>query len=163
MKYVRLKPGSFWYHGSAERYPTHVPPCSFFSKGKGLAARFIEQPGIPRILIAQSYITTRLVASPRLLDLTDEKTHAAYTSMTKTEGRSVWLPEGDYGERAWVFCNSGVDADGYRNTLGIMLIDPDKFLVYGRPVQFSVVQVRQWRELSKRWERAARGLEPPGK
>ena len=72
---IAVQPGKTYYHGSVERR-TSAPPCSFFTPRKGLASRYVYEPGSSTSYeIAKWILPARLRRPSLFIDIGDRRTY----------------------------------------------------------------------------------------
>jgi hypothetical protein len=138
---IAVQPGRTYYHGSVERR-TSAPPCSFFAEAKGLASRYVYEPGAESTYEISKWILPARLSRPALfIDASDhevrEELHAAVARFLPYREKHY---EADW---AWAFCQARDELfpgyQGLYNTLGryasLVVFEPDVLMRYGRPVR----------------------------
>ena len=134
---IVVQPGRY-YHGSVERRTT-APPCSFFAAARGLASRFIYEPGKEGYEIARWILPAQLTRPALFINQSAPGVYEALQAAIES-----FLPkrethyEADWG---WAFCQARDELfpgyQGIYHNLGgvhsLLVADPAALMRYGRP------------------------------
>ncbi len=137
---IAVQPGKTYYHGSVERR-TSAPPCSFFTPRKGLASRYVYEPGSSTSYeIAKWILPARLRRPSLFIDIGDRRT---YDEVQAAIAHFLPSPERQFEpDWAWAFCQARDELyPGYNGLYNsgpspaLVVADPDAIMVYGRPLR----------------------------